>query len=110
MFRRSFAEALASYGHDVEETPDARAALESARRRMPEAVIVDLILPDEPRFDLVHQLRALPGGASLRVIAMSGFDDALDEARGSQAPFDAYLTKPLDGDQLARALGSGQGR
>ncbi|HEY8945566.1 MAG TPA: response regulator, partial [Polyangiaceae bacterium] len=61
---------LEAEGYGVVEAPDARVALAAARRRMPELVLQDLILPDADGFELTRQLRALPGGDEVPIVAL----------------------------------------
>lgn len=102
--RSEMADTLVACGFEVEEASDARAAVSAARRRMPDAVVMDLILPDARRFDLLQRLRRLPGGADLWIVAVSGFPTALAEARFERVGFDGFLTKPFGAEELARAL------
>ena len=105
--RPVMASVLAAHGHDVVEAADARTAREAALARMPDAVILDLILPDCSRFSLIRWLRSLPGGDAVRAVAISAFPDALDEARAQRVGFDDFVEKPCDPDDLARAVAGG---
>ena len=91
---------LESEGYAVVEAPDGRAALAAARRRMPDLVLQDLILPDMNGFELVKQLRGLAGAAATPIVALSGFLGRLEEAETEKAGFTAMLMKPVEPTRL----------
>ena len=62
----------------------------------PDLVLQDLLLPDMNGFDLVVQLRALPQGEKIPILAVTGFMAKADELRVAAAPFTEYLFKPLE--------------
>jgi CheY-like chemotaxis protein len=74
-------------------------ALALIDRVRPDAVLMDLRLPDASGFDLIQRLRADPTTRSIPVIAMSALGlQALDAAR--EAGFAAVIDKPFDADQF----------
>jgi PAS domain S-box-containing protein len=96
--------ALEAEGYVVIAAPDARTALDAAARSLPDLVLQDLILPDMDGFELVRHLRALPGGADLPILALSGFLGRLEEARSAKAGFTALLVKPIPPSQLIESI------
>lgn len=95
---------LEAEGYAVIEAPDARVALTAARKQMPDLVLQDLILPDADGFELARQLRALPGGREVPIVALSGFLGRIDDARTADAGFTALLVKPIEPSRLAEAV------
>ena len=51
---------------------------------------------------LTDPLRMLPGGGSLRLVAVTGMGRQEDHARSRDAGFDSHLTKPADPDVVIR--------
>jgi PAS domain S-box-containing protein len=96
--------ALETEGYRVLEAQDGRTAVAIATHEMPELVLQDLILPDMNGFDLARQLRALPTGDSVPIVALSGFSGSLDEARTVEAGFTALLGKPIEPSRLLDAI------
>jgi PAS domain S-box-containing protein len=94
---------LESDGYQVIEAGDGRAGFEAVRRRMPDLVLQDLVLPDMSGFELIRQLREL-AGAELPIIALSGFFGRIEEARGIDAGFTALLLKPVEPAGLLETL------
>jgi PAS domain S-box-containing protein len=95
---------LRAESYEVLEAVDAHTALALAARERPDLVLQDLRLPDLDGFDLLRQLRALPGMADVPVIAVSGFVSRLDEARASSIGFTDFLVKPLQPPDLIRSV------
>lgn len=77
---------------------DARSRLEQMRF---DVLISDLTLPDGDGLDLVREAKQKQ---TLRAIALTGRDSAEDRDLGLQAGFDCYLTKPIDFQELRKAL------
>jgi PAS domain S-box-containing protein len=94
---------LETDGYAVVEAADGRAALAAAEHELPALVLQDLVLPDMNGFELVRQLRQL-GGASLPILALSGFLNRVGDARSMEAGFNALLVKPIEPSRLLEVL------
>jgi DNA-binding response OmpR family regulator len=81
-------------GYKVIQAPDARIGLRLAEQLAPELIVQDLLLPDAHGFELVKQLRALPRGRTMPIIALSAFPDRLSEARAAALGFNSFVRKP----------------
>lgn len=95
---------LVTEGYGVVEAANARAALATAERTLPDLVLQDLILPDMDGFELLRRLRALPSGRELPILALSGFLSRLEEAQTDQEGFTALLVKPIEPSRLVDAI------
>ncbi|MBI2218762.1 MAG: response regulator [Candidatus Rokubacteria bacterium] len=95
---------LQGEGYTVVEAPDGRTALEIVATTAPDLILQDLLLPDMDGLDLVRQVRALPAGAGIPVLAFSGFLPKIEEARTLQAGFTDYLFKPIEPSLLAQTV------
>jgi CheY-like chemotaxis protein len=91
-------------GHRVELAYDGRAALAKARSFQPDVVVCDIGLPEMNGFDVARALRAEPELGRPTLIALSGYAQAEDIARGKEAGFDAHLAKPPSIEALSRLL------
>lgn len=69
-----------------------------------ELALVDLVLGDESGFDVLAALRALPGGAAARIVAMSANAAPADREASRRAGFDDHLAKPLDRARVRAAI------
>jgi CheY-like chemotaxis protein len=97
---------LQNMGHQVESAANARAALEAARRMLPDFVFVDLALPDMDGCELARQLKREPGLSGVRIFALTGHGDEESRRRSADAGCDAHLLKPVDTKFLQSLLGS----
>jgi CheY-like chemotaxis protein len=55
-------------------------------------------------YDVVRALRQEPGLSSVYVIALTGYGRDEDQRQAHEAGFDLHLTKPVDYNNLRRAL------
>lgn len=98
--RRLLRGALTRTGHDVVEAADARAALAALAINKPEAVLLDLGLPDRDGIELV-QLAKSTGAA---VIVISAREATAEKIAALDLGADDYLTKPFDTEELLARL------
>jgi len=99
--RRLLRNTLERAGYTVVEAMDGRGALAQAAAEHPDAVLLDLGLPDRDGLSLIPLLRADDSGVILVVSARDATDEkvaALDLGA------DDYVTKPFDTDELLARL------
>jgi PAS domain S-box-containing protein len=93
---------LVRAGHQVVTAGSVAAARAAAESGQFDVVISDLGLSDGTGIEVMGQLRALD--PRLRGIALSGYGMEEDLKRSLDAGFSAHLVKPVDFEQLQRAL------
>jgi two-component system OmpR family response regulator len=93
--RHNYEDALRRYGYHVTGFSNRNDALAAFSRRLPELVIIDVGLGDEPEggFDLCRELRAMSKG--LPIIFLTARDSDLDVISGLRLGADDYLTKDI---------------
>ncbi|MFZ0255264.1 MAG: chemotaxis protein CheB [Gammaproteobacteria bacterium] len=91
-------------GHQVRQAYDAHSALEIAQTFQPQAVLLDIGLPDMDGYALARELRRQKGGARAVLIAVSGYAQDEDRARSASAGVDHHLAKPVNIDVLQAVL------
>jgi DNA-binding response OmpR family regulator len=94
-----YADALRMEGFVVRTAADGLAALRMIETFDPNVVILDLKLPIASGFEVLHELRASRPGTALPVIAVSGHERGLEQAR-KNPEFYAALRKPFDPNDL----------
>lgn len=87
---------LGDDGCDVILAHSAEAALGVLDTWMPDAIVVDLVLPLMSGLLLTQQLRTRPQLAKVPIIAVSAFNGASAEQIAIAAGCTAYLRKPID--------------
>ena len=80
--------------------------VEIVRNRKPDAVLLDLYMPEQSGFEAVTELRGLPEFQETPIIAVTADAFAETRDRSLQAGCNACLTKPLDAAQLIETLGA----
>ncbi len=90
--------------YEVVEARDGADARTLFRARKPGLVLLDLLLPDVEGFDLLNQLRALPDGRDVPILAFSGMLSAHDQARLAEAGFDDVVSKPIEPSRLVQIV------
>ena len=91
-------------GHQVECAYTAAAALQRVTAFAPEVVLLDIGLPDIDGYEVARRLRALPGGAAMTLVAITGYGQAEDRERALASGFQTHLVKPVDLVALGRIL------
>jgi diguanylate cyclase (GGDEF)-like protein len=79
-------------------------AFEALADAIPDALIVDLVLPDGSGYDVVEALREMPKGSDTGAIVISAHDAFVDKLRAIRVGADAFEGKPLDIEALVRRL------
>ena len=82
----------------VTEAEDGQQALEACRVALPDAVLLDWNMPVMDGMEFFKALRALPGGASVKVIFCTTENDMSHIAEAVGAGADEYIMKPFDSE------------
>jgi two-component system, OmpR family, KDP operon response regulator KdpE len=92
---------LRGAGYDVGTATSAADALAAAAARPPEAVILDLVLPDGRGTDVARELRKWTDAP---IIVLSAVGEERDKVAALDAGADDYVTKPFGVDELLARL------
>src|SRR5438132_506721 len=87
---------LESQGYEVIAAGDGEAALTAIRDRLPDLVLLDIMMPKLDGIATVKQLKADAALPFIPVILVTARADAKDVIAGLEAGGDDYLTKPVD--------------
>jgi signal transduction histidine kinase/ActR/RegA family two-component response regulator len=101
--REMLAEVLELEGYAVEQAADGDEGLTRILSARPNAALIDIGLPGLDGYEVARRARDALGD-SVVLVAMSGYGQAEDRARASEAGFDAHLTKPASVDEIQAAL------
>ena len=100
----SLAMMLRIEGHEVRTGFSAAEALSLSLSWRPDVVLLDIGLPGMDGYEVARRLRAEPGAAPLRLVALTGYGQPEDIERSARSGFDAHLVKPVGLDALADAI------
>ncbi|HWZ63188.1 MAG TPA: ATP-binding protein [Steroidobacteraceae bacterium] len=91
-------------GHETTTAYTARDALEKAESFQPSLILLDIGLPGMDGYEIARRVRALPSGASIRLVALTGYGQPEDRARALHEGFDAHLVKPMNPTELRKII------
>lgn len=91
---------LEASGYQVRVAHSGRQALEFALQDRPDAVLLDIGMPDINGYEAARQIRAQPWGARVLIVALTGWGMNEDKARSRAAGFDQHLVKPVDPNEI----------
>ncbi len=98
--RESLAEVLDLEGFSCLQAANAKNGIASAKKNMPDVVIMDIQLPDSSGFQICQELRRF--SKDFILIMMTGrFLSAEEKTQGLSLGADEYLTKPFDIQELS---------
>jgi two-component system KDP operon response regulator KdpE len=98
---RALRTSLRGAGYEVDAASTGEEALTMAAVRPPDAVIIDLVLPDMRGTEVTRQLRSW---TSVPVIVLSVVGDESEKVAALDAGADDYVTKPFGVDELLARL------
>ena len=75
-------------------------AIRMAENFAPDIMLLDIGLPGMPGYDVCNFVRRQRWGADIWIMAMTGWGQAEDKKRSSEAGFNAHLVKPVDISKL----------
>jgi CheY-like chemotaxis protein len=87
---------------------DGGQALRELASFMPDVVLLDLGMPGLDGVEVGRRIRALPSGASIKMIAVTGWGQEESRKRTRLAGFDAHVVKPVNPDALLRMVLEGR--
>jgi DNA-binding response OmpR family regulator len=95
------ADYLKSAGYQVRAAPSGERGLQEIARKAPDAVILDVMLPDFDGFEVCRRIRA---STMLPVLMLTARGDETDRVVGLELGADDYLPKPFSPRELAARL------
>jgi DNA-binding response OmpR family regulator len=87
---------LEKAGFSTVDFPDGTTSIDWLRDNKPDAVVMDIMLPDMSGTDILHYIRSLTDGSNIPVIAVTGFAQAGDRDKYINSGFDHYIAKPIN--------------
>jgi CheY-like chemotaxis protein len=100
----SLAMLLSASGCNVRSVYEGRSAIDAVKSDPPDAILLDIGLPEMDGFEVARRVRRLPAGAQPLIIAVTGYGSELDRERAKEAGFDHHLAKPVELEDLLKLL------
>jgi DNA-binding response OmpR family regulator len=93
---------LEQWGFDVRQAADADEAWREVATRVPDLVLLDVVMPGDSGLDLLERWRGNPATAAMPVIMLSAKAREHDVERGFELGADDYVIKPFSPREVAR--------
>jgi DNA-binding response OmpR family regulator len=90
--------------YETASAPDAVMAMTIAKKVEPDLVLLDLGLPGGDGFVVLERMKNIPSLAGTPVIVVSARDPKANEKRALDAGADAFFQKPVDNEELMKAI------
>lgn len=87
--------ALKNSGYQVKTFENAKEFYRKAEERVPDLVLLDVMLPDESGYDIVKKIRNNPAMKRLPVIMVTAKTQEIDMIKGLDDGADDYIKKPF---------------
>ena len=87
-------------GYHVEVAARGNDALEICQRKLPDLIVLDIMLPDMDGYEICRVLRTTTRTSHIPIIFLTQKDERSDRIQGLELGADDYITKPFDIEEL----------
>lgn len=91
---------LSADGHEIVTVPDGKAALDYLRDHTPDAMLLDVKMPQMNGFEICSRVKQVKRLSSAAVLLLTGFDDDQTRDHARMVGADDLVYKPLSGKNL----------
>src|SRR5881227_2483650 len=85
---------------------DGEEALAIAQTRLPDVVLLDVMMPKRSGWEVCQALKAMQRTSHIAVVLVTGRGDVKDRLTGLQLGADDYLVKPFNRDEVVKRIGA----
>ena len=91
-------------GHDALTAEDGAAGVEAAKREIPDLILMDVVMPNLNGFQATRQISKDPKTSHIPVVLVTTKDQETDKVWGMRQGAKAYITKPINEEQLVQTI------
>jgi CheY-like chemotaxis protein len=95
---------IAHLDYQVHIAKNGLQALKLLSKLKPSVILMDIQMPDMNGFECCQRIKKSISHASIPIIFLSGSNDDKDKLKAKKLGGDAYITKPINGDELLEKL------
>lgn len=96
---------LSREGYQVDGVAEGQAGIKSIKQNLPDAILLDLMLPDMDGWEIFRQLKNDPATAEIPVIVVTAKAQSIDKVLGLEiAKVDEYISKPFRPNELVERV------
>jgi DNA-binding response OmpR family regulator len=100
----SLAMMLSIMGHETRTAHDGETAVSTAESFLPDVVLLDIGLPLLNGYEVAQRIREQSWGASMFLIAVTGWGQEEDRQRSSEVGLNVHMVKPVEPAALEKLL------
>ncbi len=89
-----------SLDYEVFVAPRGEKALDLTRQKLPNVIVLDIMLPDIDGYEVCRRLRTNLRTSHIPILFLTQKDERSDKIRGLELGADDYITKPFDVEEL----------
>ena len=93
-------------GHEALTAEDGAAGVETAKRELPDLILMDVVMPNLNGFQATRSISREPSTKHIPVILVTTKDQDTDRMWGMRQGARAYLTKPFSEEELSEVITS----
>ncbi len=91
-------------GFEVRVAADGEAALKAMEDKVPDLVLLDVMMPKRDGYDLCQMIRAKPEWKDVRIIMLTAKGREVEREKGMALGADDYVTKPFSTRELVERV------
>jgi DNA-binding response OmpR family regulator len=95
---------LSRDGWDVQTHSNGHDAIDAVRRRAPDLIILDVMLPGKSGYDILSEIRDDPVSGRVPVLMLTARGQTRDREMAERAGADRYMTKPFSNADVLEAV------
>ncbi|UCD93434.1 MAG: response regulator [Candidatus Zixiibacteriota bacterium] len=95
---------LSNAGHEVVVGNKAADALEKAKEKKPDVILLDIMMPEIDGYSICNQLKSDPKTADIPVVFLTGKDRSDDMGRSFEVGGDMFIKKPFSCERLLEII------
>ncbi|HEU4521244.1 MAG TPA: EAL domain-containing protein [Thermoanaerobaculia bacterium] len=95
---------------EILQARDGEEALAVAQTKLPDVVLLDVMMPKRSGWEVCQALKAVQRTAGIAVVLVTGRGDVKDRLTGLQVGADDYLVKPFNRDEVVKRIKALLGR
>jgi twitching motility two-component system response regulator PilH len=95
---------LQNKGYELMHAADGMEAVQKAVRKMPNLIVLDIILPKKNGFQVCRQLKTASKTKSIKILMLTSKTMDSDRFWGLKQGADDYMTKPFEPEELIKKI------
>ena len=95
---------LRRFDYDVLEAQDGEKGVELARLKMPDLILMDIMLPKMDGLEATRMLKMNPDTTHIPIVALTAYAMKGDRERTLEAGCNGYIAKPIDIQELLKTV------